>query len=88
MGMFFRRPLVFDIGFHRGEDTGYYLHRGYDVIAVDADPEMIAAGDKSFRQEIAAGRLTLLQFAICERDDDFIELNISTETLWTSVQTC
>ena len=30
--------LIFDIGFHKGEDTLFYLLKGYRVIAVDADP--------------------------------------------------
>ena len=31
-----QRDLVFDFGFHRGEDTGYYLAMGQRVVAVDA----------------------------------------------------
>ena len=33
--------LIFDIGFHKGEDTLFYLLKGYRVIAVDADPDLI-----------------------------------------------
>ena len=33
--------LIFDIGFHKGEDTLFYLLKGYRVIAVDADPNLI-----------------------------------------------
>lgn len=36
--------LVFDIGFHSGEDTIHFLERGYDVVAADANPLMIDAG--------------------------------------------
>ena len=27
--------LVYDLGMHNGDDTDYYLHKGYRVIAVD-----------------------------------------------------
>jgi len=33
--------LIYDIGLHDGDDTAYYLHKGYRVIAVDADPTMV-----------------------------------------------
>ena len=36
--------LIFDIGFHKGEDTLFYLLKGYRVIAVDADPDLIMNG--------------------------------------------
>ena len=46
------RKLIFDIGFHKGEDTRYYLYRGYDVVAVDAAPDMIAQGKRMFRSAL------------------------------------
>jgi hypothetical protein len=36
--------LIFDIGFHSGEDSLYFLKRGYDVVAVDANPSLIEDG--------------------------------------------
>ena len=33
--------LIYDIGFHKGEDTLFYLLKGYNVVAVDADIELI-----------------------------------------------
>ena len=36
--------LIFDIGFHSGEDSLYFLKEGYDVVAVDANPLMIQNG--------------------------------------------
>ena len=35
--------LVFDIGMNNGDDTAYYLHRGFRVVAVEADPILCAA---------------------------------------------
>ena len=32
--------LVYDVGVHRGDDTAYYLHKGYRVVGVEADPAM------------------------------------------------
>ncbi|MCX5966283.1 MAG: hypothetical protein NTV57_01305 [Cyanobacteria bacterium] len=57
-------PLVFDLGFHRGEDTGYYLASGCRVVAVDASAELVAAGRQRFAAAMAAGRLTLVHGAV------------------------
>jgi FkbM family methyltransferase len=35
---------VFDIGFHSGDDTLHFLEQGHDVLAIDANPEMIRDG--------------------------------------------
>lgn len=33
--------LIIDIGAHNGDDSAYYLHRGYDVVAVEANPVLV-----------------------------------------------
>lgn len=38
------KKLIFDIGFHSGDDAIHYLELGYDVIAIDANPSMIEDG--------------------------------------------
>jgi len=30
--------LVYDVGMHTGQDTAYYLFKGYDVVAIEANP--------------------------------------------------
>ena len=56
--------LVFDFGFHRGEDTGYYLAMGQQVVAVDASAELIAAGRERFAAQLASGQLILVHGAL------------------------
>jgi FkbM family methyltransferase len=58
--------LIYDIGMNDGSDTAYYLHRGYRVVAVEANPVMAAASVRRFRREIAANRLVVLNVAIAE----------------------
>lgn len=62
--------LIYDVGLHDGSDTAYYLHRGYRVVAIDADPTSISNARAKFAQEIADGRLTLLHRMICDRDGE------------------
>ncbi|MDH3754106.1 MAG: FkbM family methyltransferase [Acidimicrobiia bacterium] len=52
--------LIFDLGFHNGDDTAYYLHRDFKVVAVEANPILVAAGRTRFEEEIADSRLQLL----------------------------
>lgn len=56
--------LVFDLGFHRGEDTGYYLAMGKRVVAVDASAALIAAGRNRFPDALKTGQLTLVHAAV------------------------
>jgi hypothetical protein len=32
--------LVFDIGCHRGEDSDFYLQKGFRIVAVEANPAL------------------------------------------------
>jgi FkbM family methyltransferase len=56
--------LVFDLGFHRGEDTGYYLAMGRRVVAVDSSAVLLEAGRERFAEALAEGRLTLVHGAV------------------------
>src|SRR5688572_18947988 len=77
--------LIFDVGMHRGEDTGYYLNKGYRVIAVDADPRLIEAAHSSFADAMHDRRLELVHCAIGP-DDAEIDFHLSETTLWNSVK--
>jgi FkbM family methyltransferase len=58
--------LVFDIGMHNGDDTAYYLARGYRVVAVDANPVMCAKARERFAGDISAGQLSVRNVGIAE----------------------
>jgi FkbM family methyltransferase len=62
--MGYRSTLVFDIGFHKGEDTNFYLKKGYKVIAFEASPDLVRLGKVRFKDEITAGRLIIVEGAI------------------------
>src|SRR3989441_8132891 len=62
------RDLVFDIGVNSGEDTAQYLRRGFRVVGVDANPEMVALCEQRFRADISAGRLVLLNVGLAAED--------------------
>ena len=59
-----RSDLIYDVDLFDGEDTAYYLFRGYNVVAVDANPLMIEKAKMRFSKEILAKQLTLLNVGI------------------------
>ena len=58
------RRLVYDVGMHRGEDTEFYLRRGFDVIGIEANPQLVEMLREKFRSEIRTGRVTIIGKAI------------------------
>ena len=34
----FMKDLIFDVGCNNGDDTDFYLRKGFRVVAIDADP--------------------------------------------------
>ena len=60
------RRLIDDIGAHYGSDTGFQMSKRCDVIAVEADPALAAALSERFANQIANGRLTVLNVGIAE----------------------
>lgn len=56
--------FIIDLGMKTGEDTAYFLARGYEVVAVDADPERAAAVRARFAPAITGRRLTVVEAAI------------------------
>jgi FkbM family methyltransferase len=71
-----RSDLIYDIGLFDGEDTAYYLFRGYNVVAVDANPLMVERARLRFSKEILAKRLTLVNAGVSETE--------GTATFWIS----
>jgi len=56
--------LIYDIGAHEGQDTGFYLKKGFRVVAVDANPAMIEKVQEKFSDYIASGQLMVCNAGI------------------------
>ena len=59
--------LVYDVGLHRGQDTDYYLKKGFRVIAFEANPENAAFCRNRFAEAIDEGQLTIVEGAIAPK---------------------
>lgn len=56
--------LIFDLGMNDGEDTYYYLKKGYRVVAVEANPYLVKQAKLRFEKEIQGGDLIIHNLAI------------------------
>jgi FkbM family methyltransferase len=60
--------LIFDVGLHVGQDTDFYLKKGFKVVAVEANPQLVEECKGRFRADIARGDLTIVNIGIAERE--------------------
>ncbi len=58
--------VIIDVGAHTGDDTEFYLAKGYRVIAVEANPRLNARLRERFAGALRSERLVLLEGAIAD----------------------
>lgn len=56
--------LIYDVGFHRGEDTAFYLKKGFRVVAFEAHPRLAERGRAMFADAARDGRFTMIEGAV------------------------
>ena len=61
------KDLIYDIGMNNGDDTAYYLYKGYHVVAIEADPILVKQAKKRFANEIANNKLVILNVGVCDK---------------------
>ena len=78
------QDLIYDVGMNNGDDTAYYLSRGYRVIAIEANPLLVEECSKRFAAEVANGRLKVLNVGVSEREGAFPFWICETVSEWSS----
>lgn len=58
--------VIFDVGMHRGDDTDFYLKKGFRVVGIEANPHLVCAARDRFAKAITDGRLEVISGAIGE----------------------
>jgi FkbM family methyltransferase len=76
--------LIYDVGLHDGQDSAYYLSKGYRVVAIEANPELARQAEEHFRAEISAQQLTVLNVAIGETTGEATFWICDDHTDWSS----
>ena len=76
--------LIFDIGMDTGEDTSYYLAKGFRVVAVEANPAVCAEAAKRHDAAISQGRLTIVNRAISRNNEPLAFFICETNSAWST----
>ena len=61
--------LIYDVGLHLGEDTDFYLRKGFRVVAFEADPDHAEHCRRRFADQIADRQFVLVEGAIVDPAD-------------------
>ncbi len=77
--------LIIDVGMHDGQDTAFYLAKGFDVVAVEANPDLVQAAEERFAPEIAGGRLRIIGAAVAEKQGTMPLAIADSMTIWSSL---
>ena len=81
-----QKKVIVDLGAHRGEDSDFYLRKGFRVIAVDASDELCKIISQRFKDHPNRNDFKILNYAITEKDDEVVEFyeNID-ESYWGTI---
>jgi FkbM family methyltransferase len=60
----YQNNLIFDLGMHTGEDTEFYLLKGFKVIAIEANPIMVELANVKFKFDIENDNLKIINVGI------------------------
>ena len=71
-----QRRIIYDIGSNNGDDIPYYLLKADSVVAVEANPSLCDQISARFPREIEAGRLSLVNAALVDTDDEVVDFYV------------
>lgn len=78
------KDLIFDVGMNNGDDTAYYLHLGFRVVAIEANPLLVEQARERFSIEVSSGRLTILNIGIADTSGNAVFWVCEPHTEWGS----
>jgi FkbM family methyltransferase len=79
------RPLIYDVGLHLGEDSEFYLKKGFRVVAIDANPEMCGAAAIRLASYVESGQLVILNKAIATEEAEVTFFKNCSQSEWGTI---
>src|SRR5271155_2593229 len=80
-----RADLIIDVGMHRGEDSEFYLAKGFDVVAIEANPSLVVEVRTRLAGEVQEGRLRIIEGAVA-RTTEPQRLSVAEDvSVWSSL---
>lgn len=65
-----QESLIIDVGMHSGKDTEFYLRKGFDVVAIEANPALVQRARSRLGGYLSDGRLRVYEVAIADYDGE------------------
>ena len=81
-----KHDLVLDVGLHNGDDAAYYLHLGYRVVGIEANPLLAAQCSRRFEDEIQQGRMMVINAGVLKERGVFTFYRNLTDDGWSSFE--
>jgi FkbM family methyltransferase len=83
----FDSRLVADLGMNNGDDTGFYLRKGFKVVALEANPGLCRNAETRFADAISQGSLAIVNAAIWDQSGEVtFHVNLDNDH-WSSIET-
>lgn len=78
--------VIFDLGAHKGEDSDFYLLKGFRVIAIDASDTLCSEVLKRFQDHSKKSNFKILNYAVTENDNETITFYENTgNSVWGTI---
>jgi FkbM family methyltransferase len=71
------RQLIFDIGLHNGDDTRYYLAKGFKVVSLEANTVLSQKVAADLADHIASGQLTIIEKALAPTSEGMVSFFVN-----------
>lgn len=65
--------LIYDVGMNTGQDTDFYLKKGFRVIGFEADPDNVEVCEQRFAEAVKDERLIIVSGAITENEGESVK---------------
>jgi FkbM family methyltransferase len=79
------KNLIIDVGVHQGEDTEYYLKKGFRVVGIEADPQLYETTKNRLQSYIDDGQLQLLNLAIAPQNGEITFYANLNHSVWGTI---
>ncbi len=74
--------LIYDVGAHQGEDTDFYLKKGFRVVGIEANATLHRLVSEKFAGHEQSGRLRLLNIAVAPEDGPITFYENESVSVW------
>lgn len=64
------KSLIIDVGMHTGRDTEFYLKKGFNVVGIEANPELVKQAYLHFKNMISDKRLVICDVAVANYEGE------------------